>query len=81
MQAVSRERSLEKVCAWHTVLMVSKECGKGFQCIGLLEILWKSTTGIINWWMTAAIMYHTSLYGFQTSSVTETTILEAKLPH
>ena len=47
----------------------------------MVEVLWKATTGIINWRLTAAVMYHGRFHGFQMGQGKGTAILEAKLLH
>ena len=44
-----------------------------------MEVMWKSTTSIVNWRLTAAIHYHDTLHGFRTVCGTGTATLEAKL--
>ena len=52
-----------------------------FRCIVLVEVLRKSTTGIIIQRLTKAIQYHYSQAGFQMGRGMGTTTLEAKLLH
>ena len=33
---------------WHTVVLIQKGEGRNFRVIGLMEVLWNTTTGIIN---------------------------------
>ena len=61
------------------VVLIQEGGGKYFRKIRLVEFLWKSTTSIINWWMTLTICYHDTLHGLQTGRGTGTTTLEAKL--
>ena len=62
-------------------MLITKGYGKDFQCIGLLEVLWKDTTGIIKQRLTAAIKYHNSLHILRTGCETGTSNLDAKMIH
>ena len=62
-------------------MIIPNGYGKEFLGIGLLELLWKATTGIIDWWLTTPITYPDSLCGFRTGWGMGTAILEAKLIH
>ena len=50
-----------------------------FRGIGMVEILWKTVTRILNHRLTAAIQFHSTLHGFCTGRVTGTASLEANL--
>ena len=50
-----------------------------FRCIGLVEVLWKTATGILNYRLTSEIQYHENLNGFCTGRGTETASITAKL--
>ena len=60
-------------------MLIPKGGGKYFSVIGLVEVLWKATTGIINRRLTAAISYHNSLNRFWTRWGAGTAILEAEM--
>ena len=60
-------------------MLIPKGGGKDFIDIGLVEVLWKATTSIINLRMTAAIRYHITLHGFRTGYGKGTATLGAKL--
>ena len=70
---------LSEGCAWQMV--TPKWDCKDFCGIGLVEVLWKATTGIINRRLTEAITYHNSLHGFWTGWGTGITILKANVLH
>ena len=78
-QAEFQEGSLAEACTWQTVVLIPKGDGKDFRGIGLVEFVWKATTGIINWRLNSEICYHDNLHGFRTGRGTGTTILEAKM--
>ena len=62
-------------------MLIPKGGGKDFHRIGLVEVMWKATTGIINQRLTVAITYYDSIHGLQMGRGTRTSILEADLPH
>ena len=53
---------------------------RDFWGIGLVRVLWKAVTSLLNLWLTAAIVHHDTLHGFQVGWWTGTAALEAKLP-
>ena len=56
IQAAFREGDLAEECAWKTVVPIPKGNGN-FRGIGLVEILWKTVTGILNRRLTATIQF------------------------
>ena len=50
-----------------------------FRGIGLVEVLWKAMTSLLNCRFTAAISFHDTLHGFLEGRGTGTAVLEAKL--
>ena len=67
------------MCACQTVVMTPKGGGTDFRGIGLVEVLWKAISGIINRQIPSSIQFHDSLHGFYTGRGTGTSTLEAKL--
>ena len=63
------------------VVLIPKGGDKDFRGIGIVEVLWKATTGIINQQLIAEITYHDSLNGFRTVHGTGNVILKDKLLH
>ena len=61
------------------MVLIKKGGGKDFRVIGIVEVLRKCTTGIINRRLTSEIHYHDNLYYFWTGRGTVTTPLEANL--
>ena len=49
------EGYLAESFTWHTFVIIPKGCGKDFGVIGIVEVLWKATTGIIIQRLTAVI--------------------------
>ena len=47
------------------VVLITKGYSKDLRGIGLVEVLWKTTTGIINMQLTTEIQYHDKLNGLQ----------------
>ena len=61
-----------------TVILIPKQKGD-FRGIGLVEVLWKAITILINRRITAAIFFHDTLHGFRAVWGTVTATLEANL--
>ena len=64
---------------WQTVVMIPKGGGTDFRGIGLVEVLCKAISGIINIQISSSIQFHDSLHSFHTGIGTGTTNLKAKL--
>ena len=62
-----------------SVMLIPKRGVKYIHMIGLVEVLWKATTGIINWQLTVVITYHDILHGLRMVRGKRTAILKAKL--
>ena len=63
---------------WKTVVLIPK--GKGdFRVIGLVEVLWKTITSLLNLPIAAAISFHDTLHGFWAGRGMGTANFEAKL--
>ena len=79
IQAAFRKGRLAEECAWRTILLIQK--GNGNFCgISLVEVLWKSVTGILNRRLMTVIQFHDTLHGFFTGRGNGTASLEANLP-
>ena len=63
------------------LVMIPKGDGGNFWGIGLVEILWKTVTGILNHRFTSMIQFHDVLHRFQAGRGTGNATLEAKLLH
>ena len=59
--------------------MIPKGGGTDFRGIGLVEVLRKAISGIINQRISSSIQFHYSLHGFHAGRGTGTTTLEEKL--
>ena len=65
-------------CTWQTVILIPK--GKGdFPGIGLVQVLWKAVTILLNRRLTVLITYHNALHGFWAGWGAGTTTLYANL--
>ena len=65
-------------CEWQTVFIIQKGNGD-FRGIRLVEVLWKTVTGIPNCRLAGAIQYHKILHELHTDRGTGTAYLEAKM--
>ena len=50
-----------------------------FRGIGIVEFLWKSLSGVINWRIRAVVQFHDVLHGFWACRGMGKTSLEAKM--
>ena len=51
-------------CVWQTVVMIPKGGGTDFRVIGLVEVLWKAISSILNRRVSYSIHFHHALHGF-----------------
>ena len=65
---------------WQAVVLIPKG-GGDYRGIGLVEVVWKVVTLILNSQFTTSITLHNVLHGFREGRGTGTTSLEAKLIH
>ena len=63
---------------WLTMVLLPKDSG-GFHGIGLLEIIWKLITSIVDMQIKESVDFHNALHGFHAFWGTGTAIIEAKL--
>ena len=63
---------------WPMMVLVPKDSG-GFCGIGLLEIIQKLITSIMDTWIKESVDFHDALHGFRAFWGTGTAIIEAKL--
>ena len=63
---------------WATVVLLPKSDG-GVRGIGLLDVVWKLVTSIIERRVSTAVTYHDALHGFRARHGMGTAIIEAKL--
>ena len=67
-------------CALQIVFLIPK-CNGKFRGIGILEVIWKEVSGVVNVWIWVAVDFHDTLHGFSSGRVMMTTSLEANLLH
>ena len=79
IQAYFRGVELTVLCEWYTVVVIPKGKGTNFRGIGLVEVLWKSISGIINFRILSSIQFHDAVHGFHAGRGTGTTTLKTKL--
>ena len=73
-----REGKLAEEATWQAMVLIPK--GKqDYRQIGLVEVMWKVVSAILNRRLTASITYHDFLHGFRAGRGTDTATLEAKL--
>ena len=75
-----QEEWMEEESAWKAVVLIPK-VGGDYRDIGLVEVVWKLVTVILNHGFTLSIAFHDVLHGFQEDRGTGTASLEAKLLH
>ena len=81
IQATFRGGETVASCAWQTLVTIHKGVGTDSRRIGLVEVLWKSISGIINRRILSSIQFHDSLHGFIAGRETGKSTLEAKILH
>ena len=79
VQVSFRDGTLADDSTRHTVVFITKRYSGDFRGIGLVEMLWKTVTGILNQQLTVAITFYDVLYGFQAGRGVGTSDLETKL--
>ena len=78
IQAVFQKVHLVEDCTWQTVFPIPNG-DKEFCGIGMVEVLWKTVTGILNRRLTVEIQFQDTLHGFHTGRGKGTASLEPKL--
>jgi hypothetical protein len=68
----------QELTSWSILVLIPKASG-GMRGIGLLEVMWKVCSSIINSRLQESIQFHEALHGFRRGRGTGTAILEAKL--
>ena len=69
------------MCSWQTLVVIPKGGGTDFRGIGLVEVLWKAISGIINLRISSSAQFRDALHGFRVGRRTGTSTLEAKILH
>ena len=79
VQAVFRNGTLAKEITWQTVVLIPKGSSGDFRGIGLVKVLWKAVTNLLNRRLTSAIKFHYALHKLLEVRGTGTTALDNKL--
>ena len=79
MKAALCDGTLAKDIMYQTVVLIPKGASRNFRGIGMVEVLWKTVTSLMNCRLTPAINFHDVLHGFRAGCGTGTSELEAKL--
>ena len=79
VQAAFHDGTLAEECTWQAVVLISKGASRDFRGIGMMELLWKTVTSLLNLRLTTTIKLHDVLQGFQAVQGTGTASLKAKL--
>ena len=79
IQETFRGGELATLCAWKTVVVIPKGRGTNFRGLGLVGVLWKAISGIINCQILSSIQYHDALHVFSAGTGTGSANLEDKL--
>ena len=74
-----QNETLSKEGTWQTFVLIPKGVSGYFRGIGLVELLWKTVTSLMNCQLMIAIKFHNVLHEFQTGCGKGTAALEAKL--
>ena len=78
VQVTFGDRNVPEELAWATIILIMK--GKGeYQGIGLVEVLWKVRSVVVNCHLKNSVMLHDTLHGFREGWGTGTANLDAKL--
>ena len=79
MQSEIRDGMLSEESTWQIVVLIPKGARKYFRGIGLVKVLWKAVTSLLNCWLVEAINFHDVLHGFWVGFDTGTAIIEVNL--
>ena len=63
MKTFFRDIFLVEEATWKVVVLLLKGGGE-YHVIGIVEVVWKAVTMILNFYFSASIAYHDSLHGF-----------------
>ena len=79
IQTTFRGGEIAALCAFQMVVMIPKGGDTNFRVIGLVEVLWKAISAIINRRLSSSIQFHDIMRRFHAGRVTGTSTLEAKM--
>ena len=78
VQTAFRDGVLAEEATWQTVVLIPKG-GGDYRIIGLMEVVWKAVTVILNCCFTASVTYQHSLHRFRAGCGTGNATLQVKL--
>ena len=79
LQAEFRDGTMDEESNRHKFVLITKENRRDFRGIGLVEVLWKAVTNLLEKRLTADITLHDILHGFWAVRGMGTDAIEAKL--
>ena len=79
MQEAFQSGILPTEIPWSIMMVLLPKDSSGFCGIGLLEIIWKRITSIMDMRIKESVDFHYALHGFHSCWETGTAIIEAKL--
>ena len=80
MQEAFQEGRLEEEAMWQGLVLISKWGGE-YRIIGLVEVVWKVVTVILNICFTASIAFHDVIHDFWEGRGTYKIYPEARMLH
>ena len=78
VQTAFEDRVLVEEATCKAVVLILKG-GGDYHGIGIVEVVWKAATAILNFCFAASITYHDPLHGFRSGCGTGTAYLEVKM--
>ena len=79
MKAEFSDETLTEECTWQTVVLIPKGTSGKFRAIGLVEVLWKAVTSLLNRRFTSDITLHDVLHRFGVGYGLGNAVIEANL--
>ena len=79
MKAEFSDETLTEECTWQTVVLIPKGTSGKFRAIGLVEVLWKAVTSLLNRRFTSDITLHDVLHRFGVGCGLGNAAIEANL--
>ena len=64
VQAAFRDGTLAEECTWQVVVLIPKGKSGNFRGIGLVEVIWKTMSSLLNFQVTEEIIFHDVLHSF-----------------
>ena len=81
VKAEFSDETLTEECTWQTVVLIPKGTSGKFRAIGLVEVLWKAVTSLLNRRFTSDITLHDVLHRFGVGYGLGNAAIEANLLH